>query len=256
MMAHLPLAFLESPPRHVLVICFGMGTSFRSALSWNARVTTVELVPSVLRLFAYFHTDAEEVMRRPDGVVVIDDGRRFLERSRDSYDLVLVDPPPPPEAAGSSLLYSLEFNELIRSRLRPGGLLQQWLPGGDPSTVVSTTRALTEVFPHVRVFPPMTGAGLHYLAGDRPLPSRSPAELAARLPRAATADLLEWAVRGATTEAAFARVVKDEIALERLYALAPDTPALSDDRPINEYYFLRRWRTPTERRGHPWLRAR
>ena len=49
-------------------------------------------------------------------------------------------------------------------------------------------------------------------------------------------------MRGATTEAAFARVVEGEIALERLYALAPDTPALSDDRPINEYYFLRRWR--------------
>ena len=255
MMAHLPLAFLDSPPRHVLVICFGMGTSFRSALSWSTRVTSVELVPSVPRLFHYFHADADEVMRRPAGVVVIDDGRRFLERSRDTDDLVLVDPPPPPEAAGSSLLYSREFNELIRSRLRPGGLLQQWLPGGDPSTVVSATRALTEVFPHVRVFSPMTGAGLHYLAGDSPLPSRTPGELAARLPPAARADLLEWETRGGTTESAFAAVVGGEIALERLYAIAPNTPALTDDRPVNEYYFLRRWRTPTERRGHPWLRA-
>src|SRR6185295_12149818 len=34
MMAHLPLAYLDRPPQRVLVIAFGMGTSFRSAMSW------------------------------------------------------------------------------------------------------------------------------------------------------------------------------------------------------------------------------
>src|SRR5439155_18028652 len=46
-MAHLPLASLEQPPRQVLVICFGMGTSFRSTTTWGAPVTAVELIPSV-----------------------------------------------------------------------------------------------------------------------------------------------------------------------------------------------------------------
>jgi hypothetical protein len=53
MMAHLPLAFLGSKPRNVLVLCFGMGTSFRSAMSWGVPVTVVELVPSVPSLFSY-----------------------------------------------------------------------------------------------------------------------------------------------------------------------------------------------------------
>ena len=34
--------------------------------------------------------------------IVIDDARRFLERTRDAYDLIAVDPPPPVSAAGSS----------------------------------------------------------------------------------------------------------------------------------------------------------
>jgi spermidine synthase len=33
MIAHLPLAFLQSPPQNALVICFGMGTTHRSMLS-------------------------------------------------------------------------------------------------------------------------------------------------------------------------------------------------------------------------------
>ena len=34
-MAHLPLAFMGRTPQNGLVICFGMGTTFRSMLSWG-----------------------------------------------------------------------------------------------------------------------------------------------------------------------------------------------------------------------------
>ena len=44
-MAHLPLGYLSSPPHAALTICFGMGTTFRSTLSWGAHVTVVELIP-------------------------------------------------------------------------------------------------------------------------------------------------------------------------------------------------------------------
>ena len=38
MIAHLPLAFLPRPPKDALVICFGMGTTQRSMLSWGIEV--------------------------------------------------------------------------------------------------------------------------------------------------------------------------------------------------------------------------
>jgi hypothetical protein len=37
MMVHMPLAWRPKPPENVLVICFGMGTSFRSALDCGTR---------------------------------------------------------------------------------------------------------------------------------------------------------------------------------------------------------------------------
>jgi spermidine synthase len=254
MMVHLPLAFLEGPRREVLVVCFGMGTSFRSALAWGARTTSVELVPSVPELFSYFHADASELMRSPLASVVIDDGRRFLERSRSRYDAIVVDPPPPPEAAGSSLLYSREFYTLVRARLRPGGILQQWLPGADLATYASFTRALQEAFPHVRAFPSVLGGGLHFLASEQPLPLRSAVDLAREMPEAAARDLVAWGPHE-TAQAQFEPVLAEEQPLAKLIALAPGVPTLTDDRPVNEYYFLRRLRGPSMRTSTPWRRA-
>jgi spermidine synthase len=129
-MAHLPLAFLQNKPVSSLVICFGMGTTYRSLLSWNIEATAVELVPSVVDAFAYYFDDADLILNNPMGKIVIDDGRRFLMRTSETFDVITIDPPPPVEAAGSSLLYSEEFYDLVKLHLNEGGILQQWFPYG------------------------------------------------------------------------------------------------------------------------------
>ena len=241
LMAHLPLAFLETPPRSALVVCFGMGTSFRSLTSWDIQTTAVELIPSVPELFGFFHEDGPELLRRPNAHVVVDDGRRFLERTRDSFDVITVDPPPPVEAAGSSLLYTREFYRLSRARLRPGGIVQQWLPHGDLVVTSSFTRALTESFRHVRAFGSVEEWGIHFLASDAPIPDRTAAELVARMPERARKDLVEWGP-APTAEGNLDLVLGREFQVGQLLGLSQQTPALTDDRPFNEYYLLRRWR--------------
>jgi spermidine synthase len=239
MMAHLPMASLPNPPRNVLILCFGMGTSFRSALSWNVPVTVVELVPSVPSLVGYFHTDGDQLLRSPNARVVIDDARRFLERTRESFDVIVIDPPPPVEAAGSSLLYSSEFYELVRGRLRPGGILQQWLPEGDAAVQSAFAQSLRHGFSDVRVFGSVEGWGYHFLASTSPLQKRTPAALAERLPMAARRDLIEWGPISNVQEF-FETVVGRERRVEDLIGRDPSAPLLTDDRPVNEYYLLRR----------------
>ena len=238
-MVHLPLAFLTGPPRSVLVICFGMGTSFRSALAWDVPTSAAELVPSVPDLFGFYHADGPALLASPLAHVVVDDGRRYLERSADQYDLITIDPPPPVEAAGSSLLYSREFYALARLRLRPGGIVQQWVPGGEPLILISVTRALTESFRYVRVFRSVEGWGHHLLASDTPFPERSAADLASRLPPRAAADLVEWFV-DAEPRQVFEVLLAQEVPPAAILAASPDAPPITDDRPFNEYYLLRR----------------
>lgn len=243
-MAHLPLAFLDRPPQDALVICFGMGTTFRSLRSWDIPVTAVELVPSVPRLFSYYHSDGESVLASPLSHVVIDDGRRYLERTSQQYDVITIDPPPPLEAAGSSLLYSEEFYRVVRRRLRPGGILQQWVPavGADPEDVSAIARSLKESFPYVRTF--LDQFGFHFLCSERPTVNWNARDLLLRMPPRAITDFAEWAPPNLDTKyvayVQLNRLLVNEVPLDRLIAPAPNTPPLTDDRPINEYYALRR----------------
>jgi spermidine synthase len=238
MMSAMPLAFLDRPPQNALVICFGMGTTHRSMLSWGIDSTVVDLVPSVPKLFWYYHADAPQLLKSPRSHVVVDDGRRFLERTTDQYDVIVIDPPPPIGAAGSSLLYSREFYSAAKKRLRSGGILQQWFPGGDYTDVAAITRALRESFPYVRAFKSISGWGIHYLASNQPIPNRSAADLAKRMPPAAAADLVEWGPYP-TPEQQFDAVLKNEMPIDWIIALDKNAPAMQDDRPVNEYYLLR-----------------
>lgn len=240
-MAHLPLAFLDHPPESVLDICFGMGTTFRSVLTWGIRGTAVDLVPSVPKLFWFFHSDAPQVLQSPLARIIIDDGRRYLERTPDQFDVITIDPPPPVAAAGSSLLYSTEFYAIAKQRLKPHGILQQWLPDEDDADSVvhsSVARALKISFPYLRVFHSVEGSGYHFLASDFPIPQRTAEELVAKLNTAAAKDFVEWGPE-ATPQAQFDRILKNELPLDQLISEAPQAPALQDDHPTNEYFILR-----------------
>ncbi|HEV2426489.1 MAG TPA: hypothetical protein VGZ29_16815 [Terriglobia bacterium] len=237
-MAHFPLALLDRAPKNGLVICFGMGTTFRSMMSWGIPTTAVELVPSVPKLFGYFHPDGPALLGLPSAHLVIDDGRRFLERSAERYDVITVDPPPPPGAATSSLLYSVEFLRVARAHLNSGGILQIWLPGADDATQASVAKAVSDCFPYVRVFTSIKGWGFHFVASDKPLPVLSADELASRLPPAAAADFVEWGP-APTTEGMFALVLEHERPVADFVAEDPRVPPLQDDQPINEYFYLR-----------------
>jgi spermidine synthase len=241
-MSHLPLAMMSHPPQKGLVICFGMGTSFRSMLSWGISTTSVDLIPSVPALFGYFHTDAASLLKSPQARIVVDDGRRFLDASSETYDVIVVDPPPPPSAPGSSLLYSREFYEIVKQHLTPGGILETWYPAsqGDFATAASIAKALRGAFPHVRAFFSVDSFGIHFLASMEPMPMSPSATLASRLPSAAAVDFIEWGPE-ADVQKQFQTILDRQVAIDKIVALAPRTPALRDDEPINEYYLLRSW---------------
>lgn len=247
MMAHLALGSLDRQPQNALVICFGMGTTYRSVLSWGVSGTAVELVPSVPRLFSYYHEDGNLLLKSPLSHVIIDDGRRFLERSQGKFDAIIVDPPPPAQAATSSLLYSEEFYALAKQHLEPDGILAQWLPGGgDAMLEASVARALSDAFPYVRAFKPLpetvaqakSREGWHFLARMRPISHQTAVEFVRHMPAKAIRDMMEWGP-ATTPEEQFEIILSSETKPGELIARVPEAPALRDDRPVNEYFILR-----------------
>lgn len=236
--AHLPLAFHQGPAKSMLIICFGMGTTYRSALTWGVDTTAVELVPSVVQAFDFYHADAAQYVNDPRGHIIIDDGRRYLRRTDRKFDIIVVDPPPPIEAAGSSLLFSKEFYDLAIAHLQPHGIVQMWFPGGEMATARAVFRSMGESFPYVRGFSSVNNWGAHLLGSMDPLPDLTAGQLIARMPDRAVKDLIEWA--GPTNAQTYMNIVLSrEFSVFQSIGQDP-TVVVTDDRPFNEYFFLRR----------------
>jgi spermidine synthase len=236
--AHLPLA-VHGHAKDGLVICFGMGTTLRSMASWGIDTTAVDLTGAVIDSFGFFHADAAKVAAEPNVHFVVDDGRRFLARTDRRFDVIVIDPPPPVEAAGSSLLYSREMYDLVKRHLRPDGILQQWLPDAEPAVQQAALRSLGQAFPYVRAFRGFGDFGWHFLASMQPIPPITASEFAARLPPAARADIVEFTPAMTAEDMAHA-ILAASAPLSAFISSPQDGPAITDDRPFNEYYLLRR----------------
>lgn len=147
---HLPLLQLDRPKR-TLVICFGVGNTLHAATLHRSLETieVVDLSRQILEHAGFFARWNKGALANPRVQVFVNDGRQHLRMQDDgSYDLVTLEPPPLSHA-GIGALYSEEFYDLARRKLRHGGYLTQWLPAYQvPGPVTrAMVRAFLDVFP-------------------------------------------------------------------------------------------------------------
>ena len=153
---HLGLAY---NPRATKVLVVGLGGGSTQKRIWrdfrDVEVTTVELDPEVVETaYEWF-----ELPRDPRLDVEVDDGRRFLQRTDERYDVIMVDAF---YADGVPFhLTTLEFVELMRDRLTPGGVIATNVIGAITGSSSQITRALWKtygaVFPTVKLHPVFEG---------------------------------------------------------------------------------------------------
>jgi spermidine synthase len=232
LMAHLPL-WMAHDPHNAVVICMGMGTSFRSAARHpDIDVTVVELVPTVPRLMPYFHTDALQVMAQPNAHIVVDDGRNYLLMHSRPLDVITIDPAPPIESAGTVNLYTTEFFKLCRSRISDGGVVCLWLPPAPASESRMVLHTFASVFPNVSVYSGPAPAGFYLLGTEHPLENPRRRIEQGFADRAIVKDLLEWDETCATPEKVNSLWLCDR---DELLRFCGDAPIISDDHPYTEF---------------------
>jgi spermidine synthase len=237
-MAHLPL-LLHPAPSNVLVICFGMGTTFRSAACHDTAVTVVELQPKVPALFDFFHKDAVEVLANPKNRVEIGDGRNYLALSKEKLSVITVDPAPPMYSAGTVNLYTREFLELCRNHLDPDGIMSLWIPGGwcMESDFRLILKTFSTVFKDYTLWHGVDGVGW-YLIGSNSKMSVRPERLAMlSANRAARLDISEYIPNLALTPQILSWMFicgKEGIDLY----VNEEHRLLTDDRPYTEFPWL------------------
>jgi spermidine synthase len=240
----IPLLPIMARPdsRTALVIAFGMGTSYRTALRAGLTVRAAELVPSVPSMFGFYYPDASSVLRNPHGEISITDGRNEVELTTRKFDIIVADPPPPITSAGTGVLYSVEFYRACARDLTNGGLMLQWMPYDQSiDEFKAHMRTFNSVFPHVAYLLSPARHGVYMLgsAGEVQITAAGIRDVLSR--RGVLADIEgafdspHLGVDGWVHRIASAIWAQDD----RAGAFAGSGDIISDDRPRTEYYILR-----------------
>ncbi|NDH64728.1 MAG: hypothetical protein EBY18_24470, partial [Alphaproteobacteria bacterium] len=141
---------LHRQPESVLVLGLGSGVTAASALAPGAtqRRDLVEISPEVVQASAFFSKETGSVLSAAGVNLIVADGRSHLAFTTRQYD-VIVSEPSNPWMAGIAALFTREFFETARARLKPDGVICQWAHTYDisPGDLKSIVRTFTSVFP-------------------------------------------------------------------------------------------------------------
>ena len=231
LMAHLPL-LLSPSPKKALLICYGVGNTLHGLTRHEEleRIWVVDISSEILGLSDQFSRTNHGAIHDPRVRTRVADGRHFLVTTDERFDVITAEPPPP-AARGVVNLYSLEYYELVRRRLAPGGAFAQWLPVKQlpPWEALTLIRAFVDAFPHAALVSGESSE-LILLGSDRPLKLSLPRLLARTRRPAVARDLRSVGIQDAFD--LLATLTMDDAALRRR---TRDAEPCSDNHPTIEY---------------------
>src|SRR5580704_365408 len=126
--AHLPL-LLHPKPREVAVVGLGLGITLSATNRHPGldKIQLIELSPEMVKAQSHLEDVSGGVLRSPKIKLRIDDGRNFMAMSNQQFDMITADPIHP-RVSGVGYLYTKEYYEALKQRLRPDGVVCQWMP--------------------------------------------------------------------------------------------------------------------------------
>lgn len=127
-------ALIHPNPKRIAIIGLGSGDTAYSAgaRKETEEVVCIEIVSSQLKALRQYNLQHDyaaisALLNEPRFRHVNTDGRRYLSASSKGFDIIEADALRP-TSAGSGILYSKEYFELLSRRLNPGGFAVTWAP--------------------------------------------------------------------------------------------------------------------------------
>ncbi len=168
----LPIQFVEDPD-DVLVIGLASGITAGavSTVPEIERLDVVELEPAIRRAAAFFEEWNNDILNDPRLNLIHNDGRNHIVLTPpETYD-VIVSEPSNPWITGVSNLFTEEFFQLGKSRLKKGGVWSQWVQmyGMNTADLRSLLATFASVYPHVVMYATIDDADLVLIGSESPL---------------------------------------------------------------------------------------
>ncbi len=169
LIGHMPV-LLHEAPRDVFLVGLGSGVTAGAVLAHpDLKLTVAEISEEVVAGHRFFGAVNGLPLKDPRSTLVVDDARTVLRASPAKYDVVISEPTNPWQA-GVAGLFTVEFYDLVKTRLKPGGVFAQWMHAYETndalvSLVLTTLRSR---FEHVAVFE-LGPSDFAFIARDQPL---------------------------------------------------------------------------------------
>jgi spermidine synthase len=153
LISHLPL-LMHPRPDTVLVIGLGSGVSLGSAERHPVKqIDCVELLANVIDAAACYREYTYDCLADPRLNMILGDGRNHVLLTDKKYD-VIISEPTNVWISGVGDLFTREFFQLARRRLKPGGVMSAWFHTyrmGD-AELRSGIKTFLQVFPNTTLW--------------------------------------------------------------------------------------------------------
>ncbi|MBN8245821.1 MAG: fused MFS/spermidine synthase, partial [Verrucomicrobia bacterium] len=219
-----------------LVVGIGSGVTVGAILCHQAvtNVDVVEISPEVSEVArTFFGPVNNHALDDPRVHLAVEDAKTFLRATPNRYDVIVTEPSNP-WMAGVAAVFSHEYYQDCAARLKPGGIVAQWLQVYETNDriVDMVVNTFSSVFPYVGVW--QAGAGDLLLVGSLTprKPDLSSFERSFNDP-VVRADLARVGVQNLTTLLMQELIPHGDAAY--LPETEPETPVHSDFKPVLEY---------------------
>lgn len=156
MMVH-PALFTHSPVRSVCIIGGAEGATLREVLKHDPeRVVMIDIDEELVEICRTYLPEWSQGAFEDNRVEVrCEDGRKFLEETREKFDVLLIDLSDPLQGGPSTLLYTKEFYGIVHDRLTKKGCAAVQSESLNPARIEAHARVyntLRQIFPFVRPY--------------------------------------------------------------------------------------------------------
>jgi len=153
-----PALLIHPNPANILIIGAGEGASGREILKHNTikKITGIdidkELITIVKKYLKEWHQGAFDNKKYK---LIIEDGRKFLEKTNEKFDIIICDLTDPVYNSPVRYLYTKEFYKLVKKALNKNGIFVTQAQTIDPNKLklhCSISKTLKSVFKNVKSY--------------------------------------------------------------------------------------------------------
>ncbi len=198
-----PAMLSHSHPETVFIAGGGEGATLREVLAHNTvkKVTMIDIDKQVIDVCRQFlsaiHQGSFDDSRAE---IYFTDARKYLEETRDKFDVIIIDLVEPLETGPACLLYTQEFYQLIKEKLNPGGIMSVqsgasgWTNLNNFTAIINTLKSVFSLVCPYQIYIPSFVDMWGFATASQTLDSSrlSPAEIDSRISASISKELRSY----------------------------------------------------------------